>query len=55
MQIYLDFILKKISPVKSQLKNKSILVTGASGFIGKWIILLLLEWLKSPINNIYRT
>ncbi len=43
MQTYLDFILKKISPLKSQFKNKSILVTGASGFIGKWIILLLLE------------
>ena len=52
MQHFLNFIISKINPIKNQLKNKSVLVTGASGFIGKWIILTLSELNKNKNQNI---
>ena len=51
MQHFLNFIISKINPIKNQLKNKSVLVTGASGFIGKWIILTLSELNKIKIRT----
>ncbi len=38
----LAFIAKEIKPLVSELQNKKILITGATGFFGKWLLLSLI-------------
>lgn len=48
----LNFIIRKIVHIKSHFKNKKILITGGTGFIGKWLVLTFNQLNKKFKSNI---